>query len=175
MNRRLLLTLAILPTALMGCASSKVSSSVPNGTHSSAQSVRAIAMAPGGGLLSEAVAIELSNRGFNVIDSPSTTKLLVRLDMSELELSKPEGLAKLQAQGIDAYLSVKGLGAQDGRPISCSARLNSTSTGKVIVGVTWQNGWGGGAGSIADRTMRKGLTEAATEIAAELAKSIAPS
>jgi hypothetical protein len=42
----------------------------------------------------------------------------------------------------------------------------------VIGGVAWQNGWGGQAGSMADRTMRKDVIEAAREIADVLVKAI---
>jgi hypothetical protein len=48
--------------------------------------------------------------------------------------------------------------------------MTSTQTGEVLAGVTWQNGWGGMAGSISDRVMRKGLSEAASEISAALAE-----
>jgi hypothetical protein len=52
--------------------------------------------------------------------------------------------------------------------------LSSTENGALIAGVTWQNGFGGQAGSVADRVMRKGLAQAATEIANELAGRIRP-
>mgnify|MGYP003595703542 CR=1 len=170
MNKRQFLVWSAVVISMCGCASSKISSLPVTATAN--HSVKAIAMAPSGGILADAVAVELSNRGYEVIDSPSTTKLLVRLNMSEMEVSKPEGMAKLQGQGIDAYLSVRGVAANDGRPINASARLNSTHTWKVIAGATWQNGWGGMAGSIADRTMRKGLSEAASEITDALLKGI---
>jgi len=174
MTRRTLITSGLLCIFLAACASSKVSTQALNSVIATPQTVKSIAMAPGGAVLSEAVAIELANKGFTVIDSDSTTKLVARLGITEVELATPSGMSKLKSQGIDAFLAVKGLAANDGRPISCSARLNSTSDGKLIAGVSWQNGWGGGAGSIADRTMRKGLTEAAAEITEALAKTISP-
>jgi hypothetical protein len=95
--------------------------------------------------------------------------MMVRLNMNEVEVQRPENLAKLKAQGIDAFLSVRASGAYDGQPQGASARVVSTGTGRLIAGVTWQNAWGGQAGSIADRTMRKGLNEASVEIANALA------
>jgi len=92
--------------------------------------------------------------------------------MDEFEVATPQGLEKLQKKGIDAYLTVKGASAYDGQVQSASARASSTHTGRIIAGVSWQNGWGGRAGSIADRTMRKGLAEAAKEIADALAESL---
>jgi hypothetical protein len=154
----------------IGCASSQISS-IPisaKPTHK----VQAIAMAPGGGLLADAVAVELANRGLTVIDPSSTSNLLVRLNLTEIEVARPEGLAKLRDHGIDAYLVVRSAAGADGRPESVSARMNSTYTGQVLAGVTWQNGWGGVAGSPADRTMRKNLVEAANEIANALAQRV---
>jgi len=92
--------------------------------------------------------------------------------MSEIEVSTPQGLSRLKEKGIDAYLTVKSAGAYDNQPQSASARATSTHSGRVIAGISWQNGWGGQAGSMADRTMRKGLAEAAQEIASALAKSL---
>ena len=164
------LILLLLIINLVGCATSKVSQLpvVVSATHS----VRAIAMAPEGGLLAEAVGIELSNIGYTIIDCSTTSKLLIRLNIDEIELAKPQGLEKLRDKGIDAYLTVKGAGAYDGQIQSASARASSTHTGCIISGVSWQNGWGGRVGSIQDRIMRKGLAEAAQEIARALANSL---
>ena len=67
---------------LTACASSKISTLPIAGgpTHS----VKSIAMAPDGGLLADAVAVDLSNRGFNVIDGATTSKMMVRLNLTEI-------------------------------------------------------------------------------------------
>ena len=159
--------LAVFLTALLGgCASSKLSS-MPVASQAK-HAVKVIAFAPGGGLLADAVGVELANRGFTVIDSSSTSSMLVRLNLNEVEITRPEGLSKLKEQGIDAFLTVRSGGGYDQQPQSASARMNSTHTGQVLAGVTWQNGFGGQAGSPVDRLMRKGLSEAATEIAVAL-------
>ena len=169
MNRRLAGILAAA-SLLVGCAASKVSS-LPVATQAK-HSVKVIAFAPGGGLLADAVGVELSNRGFTVIDSSTTSSMMVRLNLNEIEITRPEGLAKLKEQGIDAFLVVRGAGGYDQNPQSASARMNSTHNGQVIAGVTWQNGFGGTAGSPADRVMRKGLSDAATEIAVALIERV---
>ena len=156
--------------ALAGCASSKVSSQ-PISTQAK-HLVKVIAFAPGGGLLADAVGVELSNPGFTVIDSTTTSSMMVRLNLNEVEITRPEGLAKLRDQGIDAFLVVRTAGGYDQNPQSASVRMNSTHNGQVLAGVTWQNGFGGGAGSPADRIMRKGLAEAATEIATALVERV---
>lgn len=39
------------------------------------------------------------NRGYTVIDASATSSLLVRLNLSEVEVLRPEGLAKLKEPG----------------------------------------------------------------------------
>ena len=157
---------------LIGCASSGVSMMPVTGKVS--HPVKAIALTPDGGLLADLVGVLLSNRGFIVIDSASTSKLMVRLNLNEVEIARPEGLAKLKDQGIDAFLTVRSVAEYDQQPQSASAIVNSTHTGQVIAGISWQNDWGRQAGSIANRTMRKGLVEAAAEIAEALVATIRP-
>lgn len=168
--KNFLIICSTLCLLLTGCGTSKVTNI--NIAENNKHPVKSLAMAPSGGLLADAVAVELSGMGFNVIDSSSTTSLMLRLNLSEIEITQPQGLAKLKAQGIDAVLSVKGTGSYDSQPQSASARVNSTFNGRVIAGVTWQNGFGGAAGSPADRVMRKGLNEAAREIAQALSKQL---
>jgi hypothetical protein len=170
MSKHCTLVVVILAVFVSGCASSKVSVVPVAGalTHS----VKSIAMSPDSGLLAEAVAVELSNRGYTIIDSATTSRTMVRLNLNEIDIARPEGLAKLREQGIDALLTVRAAGGYDEQPQSATARVSSTHTGRVVAGITWQNGWGGQAGSIADRTMRKGLAQAAKEIADALAKNL---
>jgi hypothetical protein len=96
--------------------------------------VKVIAMDPGGGLLADAVGVELSNRDYTVIDSAETSKMMTRLGIDEVEVQMPEALSKLKAHGIDAWLTVKSAGGNDGSPQSASARMNSMpSTGRKSV------------------------------------------
>jgi hypothetical protein len=161
---------AVVIVITTGCATSKMSSA-PMASQVR-HSVSVIALAPGGGMLTDAVGIELANHGFTIIDPSSTSNMMVRLNLNEVEISRPEGLAKLKDQGIDAFLIVRAAGGYDQQPQSASARMNSTHNGKLLAGITWQNGYGGMAGSIADRTMRKGLSEAAMEIATALSERV---
>ncbi len=163
--------LVLISAALIGgCASSKMSS-LPVASQTK-HTVKVIAFAPGGGLLADAVGVELSNRGFTVIDSSTTSSMMIRLNLNEIEVNRPEGLAKLRDQGIDALLVVRGGGGYDQQPQSASARMNSTHNGQVLAGVTWQNGFAGAAGSPVDRGMREGRTEAASEIATALTERV---
>lgn len=170
--KKLQLLVALLSVVIVasGCATSKMSSA-PIASQIK-HNVEVVALAPGGGLIADAVGVELANRGFTIIDPSSTSSMMVRLNLNEIEIARPEGLAKLKDQGIDAFLIVRGAGGYDEQPQSASARMNSTHNGKLLAGVTWQNGYGGRAGSPADRVMRKGLSEAANEIAAALAERV---
>ena len=169
MKRRTLFALP-LSVALAGCASSTISS-LPAATQAK-HAVKTIAFAPGGGLLADAVGVELANRGFTVIDSATTTPMMIRLNLSEIELASPVGLSKFKEQGVDAYPIVRTAGGYDQNPQSATVRINSTHNGQVLAGLTWQNGWGGVAGSPADRVMRRGLADAANEIANSLVSRV---
>lgn len=145
---------------LASCASSKMAQVVglvPPGLR--------IALAPSGGVMADAIGIELFNRGWTVIDTAQMSNMMLRYNMTEIELSKPENLQILKDQGIDGVLVVRSVVGYDGRPQSAVARINSTkSWGEIIAGVSWENGWGGQAGSIMDRSKRKDITGAAREI-----------
>lgn len=151
---------------LAACGGSRVST--VRGGNPTSHGVKAIAFAPGGGLVADAVGIELANRGYVVIDTAQTTGIMGRIGLNEVELQQPSGLQAMRDQGIDALLSVRSASGPDGIPQSASARMTSTHTGQVIAGATWQNGWGGMRGSIADRVMRQDLGEAAEKIADSL-------
>jgi hypothetical protein len=171
--RRIVLALlvAVVP-GLAACAGSKVSSL---GAGSSSGAVAVIALAPGGGILTDAVGVELAARGFQVIDSSQTSNLAMRIGLTEAEIVLPRGLQAFAAEGVDGILTVRSEVGYDRLPQSASARLTSTNGGRLVSGVTWQNGWGGQAGSIADRQMRKDLNEAANEIAEALSARSTPS
>lgn len=172
MNKFLLVISVACFSVLTGCAGSKVSSP-PINDFGPKPIVKIIAMNPGGALMSDAVATELSNKGFSVIDASATSNLMIRLNLTEVEIARPEGLQKFKEKGIDALLTVKANASQfDGLPDSATARMVDTNTGRVLAAVNWQNGWAGAAGSPASRMMRSGLQEAASEIAKALALRI---
>jgi hypothetical protein len=150
---------------LISCSGSEVSSARGN----LSRNLR-IALAPSGGLIADALGVDLFNRGFTIYDTNEMSNMFVRLNMSEMELSDPKNLSTLQEKGIDAIMHVKASGGYDGKPQSISIRVNSTADGKIIAGLSWQNGWGGQQGSILDRSKRKDVTEAAREIVDALVK-----
>lgn len=175
MQRRYFFILLTLSFLFSGCASSQISCNAPFKTDNQiTHPVNSIAMAPSGGILADAIAVELTNAGYQVFDSQQISQLFVRLNLDEFEIAKPQNMLLLKDKGIDVYLFVRSASGQDGLPQSAATRLNSTHTGKIITGVTWQNGWGGQAGSIADRTMRKDITEAAKEITDGLLSALPP-
>lgn len=152
----------VLAAVLGGCSSPMVSNvSAPS---QMPHEVRAIALAPSGGPLADAVGIELVGRGYVIIDTAETSNLLVRDNLREIEVMEPRSLGAMKDRGIDAVLNVRTVSNDRGQPQSATARLNSTHTGQVLVGLSWQNGWGGFRGSIADRVMTADLVDAAKKI-----------
>ncbi len=118
--------------------------------------------------------MELFNSGITVVDANEASSIIGRAGLREFELTSTQGYSALREAGIEAVLAAKSVDAADGTPESASVRITSTVSGEIIAGITWQNGWGGQRGSIADRTMRKNLSEAAREIAREIMKRIRP-
>ncbi|MGY8985732.1 MAG: hypothetical protein ACKVIX_03745 [Sphingomonadales bacterium] len=160
----------VLCVLLIGCSSSKIS--VVSNLIRVDHPVNAIAVAPGRGFMAEAIAIELLNKGFRVIDPAQTSNLMIRLNLTEVDVSLPTGLAALKDAGIDAYLTVMTISNYQGRIESATARVTSTHNGQIIAGVSWQNGWGCAPDSPCDALMSSGTTEAAQEIVVGLAKTL---
>lgn len=166
-QRFLILMLAPL---LSGCASSRMS--VATDPQTPVQAVSRLAIAPGSGVFGEALAVELFNSGITVVDANEATKIIGRVGLEEFDVTSAQGYTALREAGIEAVLAAKSVAAADGTPESASVRITSTMSGEILAGITWQNGWGGQRGSIADRTMRKNLSEAAREIAGEIMNRI---
>jgi hypothetical protein len=79
------IAIALVLVLAVGCAESKVSQSV--GQPYKGPRVKSIAISPGGGVLGDAVGVELFNKGFSVVDSGEAGRLLGRSELSELEIS----------------------------------------------------------------------------------------
>jgi len=165
----LILAGMVLSTA---CAGSKMSMVQPSPVPSLRLS--RLAIAPGSGVLGDAIGLELFNRGLNITDANEADAIVARAGLKEFEITSTQGMEALRTRGIDAVLTAKSVAAADGTPESASVRVTDTSAGRVIAGIVWQNGWGGQRGSIADRVMRKNLSEAASEIADEIVKRLRP-
>jgi hypothetical protein len=127
-----------------------------------------IGLAPGGGVLADAIGVELFQRGFDTVDSVDIGSAVAHDNMNEFSFTSPVTLTELSNQGIDTLLIVKSAGAYDGLPEAATVRIVQTKTGKTIAAINWQNGYGGRQGSIADRTMREGLVAAAKQIVDQL-------
>ena len=174
MKCKLFVCLCIFSIVILvsGCGGAKMSLVQPRDFVD--HSVNAIALSPSGGIMAEAIGIELSAQGYVIIDASVVSDLMVRNNLSEIQVALPKNLRLLKEEGIDAYLFVSTSGGYDGSPNSATVRVNSTHNGKLISGVTWQNAWGGQEGSMADRDMRKSVPEAAKQIAKELIKGLPP-
>ena len=167
MRLKLLILIAV-SALLAGCASAQIASQTRRVYAGPA--IHVIALDPGGGALADAIGVELFNDGITVVDRQKTKVLLGHLGNSQIQVATAASYGALRAAGVDALLQVDAVMSADGTPESASVRLVSTSGGTLVAGLVWQNGWGGMAGSMADRTMRKNLATAASQIAADLMK-----
>lgn len=154
---------------LVGCAGARVSSNTRNAV---AVPSGKIGLAPGGGILGDAVGVELFQRGYDIVESTQVKGIIARVNMTEANVSSPQGLEQLRKEGIKTLLIVRSAAGGDGLPQSATVRVVNTETGSTISAVNWQNGYGGMAGSMADRTMRADVVAAAQQISDELSKSI---
>ncbi len=134
--------------------------------------VTRVAIAPGAGVLGDAIGIGLMSGGFDIVDTQQTTTWMVRANLDEFELMQPENLSQLADQGIDAIVVVRTVAGYDDRPQSASVRVISTRSSSLIGGLAWQNGRAGAQGSAADGDMRKDIVAAAEQIASALVKQL---
>jgi hypothetical protein len=155
---------------LFGCAAPKVN--VVKNPSISASSIKKIALMPSGGILADSIGFELLKYGFDIIDTSSITNLMLRNNLTEIELIEPSNISKLATQGIDSVLLAKTISGYDNRPQSASVKLLSTQSGVIIAGATWQNGRGGAQGSPADQGARVDMVDAARQIADALGSEL---
>jgi len=160
----------VMTLSLIGCGGAQTR----GGGGSKVTPVSAIAIQPGTGVAGDALAIELFNRGFNVVDPNQTASILGNVGLTEFEITTKQAFAALSDRGIDAVLTVRVVNGYDNKPQSMSARVTSTITGSILAGATWENGWGGAQGSPADAFMRSDLGDAAEEVVDAISKQLSP-
>lgn len=160
------LTLLVL---IAGCVPAQLNISA---SPSQAEPIKAVALAPNGGVLADAIGFEFIKYGFDVFDATQVSSLMVRMNLSEMEILEPQNLLKLKNSGIDGMLQVRSVEGYDGRPQSVSVKIVSTATGRIVAGATWQNGRAGQQGSMADQDARSDVAAAARQIAKGIADAI---
>jgi hypothetical protein len=164
---RALYWLSILGTLiLIGCSGSKVS--VTRSPDAEIKPIQKLAIMPDSGVLGDAIAKELLDRGLNIITEDETAAMVGGIRINQLGVSAREYYDALREKGVDAALTASARMAQDGRPDDASAQVLDTASGDSLMDIAWQNAWGGYGGSDADHVMRKSTSEAAQEIAMEL-------
>ena len=169
LSRSIILILSLILTAA-GCAGARLTEMIQ--TPYSGPPVRSIAIDPRCGVMGEEIAMHLNRGNLRVFDSDQTIQIARRVGIDEYHINSPEGLEGLRNKGVDALLIVKTMIGWDGKPQIVTARLINTHTSEVITSLSWENGWGGEFGSVADRTMRKSVPEAARQISVSLLNRI---
>lgn len=154
----------------VGCASARITS-VASQPYTGPR-ISSIAISPGGGVLGEAVGVELFNLGFQVIDPGQTAQIVGRVNATDIEIGQPQDIAALRGAGADAVLIVKAVNGYDGNPTSASARMIGLADGNIVAGLSWQNGSCGEEGSPCDRSRRRNTAAAAVTIAQELRRRL---
>jgi hypothetical protein len=161
--------LLLVPLAA-GCAGARLADTVRSDY--SGPAIRTVAVAPGGGLVAEAVAARLQMERIAVMGPSETISVLEQAGLTRAQVAGEAGFQELVKHDVDALLVIRSLYGWDGHPQSVSVRLISTRTAEVITGFAWENGWGGDLGSVADRIMRRDSAEAAHQIVAGLLERV---
>ncbi|MFC1500592.1 hypothetical protein ACFL6T_06230 [Candidatus Zixiibacteriota bacterium] len=159
------ISLIFIPAIILmaaGCAGAKITEMIH--ARWSGTQIQSIAIDPRGGVMGEEIAMHLNSGSLRVLDADQTIQLARRVGLDEYHVNSPEGLEALRSAGADALLVLKTMIGWDGNPQVVTARLIDTRTAEVITGFSWENGWGGDFGSVADRAMRKSVSEAARQI-----------
>jgi len=166
---RVTISTILLCIGLSGCLSNRMT--LVQNSNRSGHPIRSIALNPSGGIIADAIGMELLNRGYVVLDTQETSNLLIRMDSSEIEWMEPAQRQKLRDRNIDAVLIVRSSSNSFGTPESVSVRLVSTHDGRVIGGLAWDNAKFGARRSPANYMVKRGVVRAAREITPALIKS----
>jgi len=134
--------------------------------------IRSIALAPSGGPLADAIGFGLMKAGIEVTDSEQVSRIMMRLNLNEVEVWEPKNLQRFKEEGVETILQVRSVGGYDSRPQSATIKVIATATSRVLIGATWQNGRAGAQGSIADSVARVDIAEAAEQIAQGLSQEM---
>ncbi|MDE0001213.1 MAG: hypothetical protein OXQ29_00780 [Rhodospirillaceae bacterium] len=109
-----------------------------------------------GGILAEAIGLEMVHYGFAVVSEAIHTD----------GVAPDEGIGVLDIEWTFAL--------HDGNPNTVIAIVTAPGSGVMLAGVSWTNARAGAAGSPADVMVRKTTMTAAQEIAAGLVRQISP-
>jgi len=170
MRRSISMIIPVIILMTAGCAGARITE-MAHAPWSGAR-IESIAIDPRGGVMGEEIALHLNSGSLRVLNADQTVQLARRAGLDEYHVNSPEGLEALRNAGTDALLVLKTMIGWDGNPQVVTARLIDTRTAEVITGFSWENGWGGDFGSVADRAMRKSVPEAARQISATILNRI---
>jgi len=172
LSRKVLL-ISLVSIPLLGACSHRPRLEITSQPSQSAREpIRSIALAPSGGPLADAIGFGLMKEGIEVTDSEQVSRIMMRLNLNEVEVWEPKNLQRFKAEGVETLLQVRSVGGYDSRPQSATIKLISTETSRVLIGATWQNGRSGATGSIADSVARVDIAEAAEQIAQGLSQAM---
>jgi hypothetical protein len=85
--------------------------------------IQRLAIMPDSGVLGDAIAKELLDRGLNIITEDETAAMVGGIRINQLEVSARVYYDALLEKGVDAALTASARIAQDGRPDYASAQV----------------------------------------------------
>src|SRR5438093_434081 len=94
--------LSLIAAFLLATACSGSKMTVPKDPGALSRAVGRLAIAPGSGVLGEAISMELFARGITVVDAQEATAIVGRAGLGEFEVTSTKGFAVLRDKGIDA-------------------------------------------------------------------------
>ena len=100
--------------------------------------IHTIALMPSGGVLADAIGLELLQFGFDIIDTARVPSILIRDNLSEIELAQPQNLLLLHQDGIEVIIFAKAVAGYDSKPQSINIKIIQTLSGRLLTGVNWQ-------------------------------------
>jgi len=133
--------LSVLGTLiLIDCSGSKIS--VTQAPDAEFKPIQRLAIMLDSGVLGDAIAKELLNRGLNTITEDETVAMVGGIRINQIGVSAREYYAALREKGVDAMLTASARMAQDGKPDRASAQILDTASGDSLMDIAWQNAWG---------------------------------
>ena len=107
--------LSVLGTLiLIDCSGSKIS--VTQAPDAEFKPIQRLAIMPDSGVLGDAIAKELLDRGLNIITEDETVAMVGGIRINQIGVSAREYYAAPREKGVDAMLTASARIAQDGRP-----------------------------------------------------------
>jgi len=126
--------------------------------------------------LKDKISFELSLKGFKVVDPKPYGELSNKYNIEKEDLVSSPDVMMLKNEGIDVIITITSEWSEFGKRFIESAyiKVMDTSSGKVICGVEYRNGFNGMPGSPADYNSKESIDNTSVNIVSSLLNCISP-